>query len=220
VVLMAATVLTERELRTLRWVAEQYAVPMRVLAELLSRGRHLADGSAEVLARRVALRLERLSYAERRPMLGQTWLAPSRRGLRAAGLPYRAWNLAEHAWSLAHVEACARLRLELERAYPGARWESDRGIRQRWHGSGARVRLADGGLHWSDDASATGIELERHVKRPDRYRAAVLDTDPAWSAGVWWFTPPGQVELLTARLREAGGGELHQVYPLPEGVSP
>jgi hypothetical protein len=32
VVLMAATVVTERDLATLRWVAEQYAVPMRVLA--------------------------------------------------------------------------------------------------------------------------------------------------------------------------------------------
>jgi hypothetical protein len=36
---------------------------------------------------------------------------------------------------------------------------------------------------------ATGVELERHVTRLDRYQAAVADVDPAWSAGVWWFTP-------------------------------
>jgi hypothetical protein len=36
---------------------------------------------------------------------------------------------------------------------------------------------------------------------------------------VWWFTPGAQVQLLTARLRDAGGGDVHQVYPLPEGVA-
>jgi hypothetical protein len=199
---------------------------MRVLAGLITQDAArsvqdaLSPSSAEVMARRQAARLERLGYADRRPMLGQTWLSPTRRGMTAAGLPYRLWVIEDHAWSLAHVEACARLRLQLERAYPTATWESDRAIRHRWWRSGARVRLADGGLYWSDDGSATGIELERHVKRPDRYRAAVLDTDPAWTAGVWWFCPAGQVELLTTRLREAGGGELHQVYELLEGVSP
>jgi hypothetical protein len=215
---MARAVLSERQLTVLRWVGEQYAAPLSTVADLLRRD-GLAEASAEVVARRVAVALERLGYADRRAVLGSAWLVPTRAGLRAAGLPYRMWNPDHHEWSAKHIDACGRLRLHLAECYPEARWESDRAIRQRWHGSGARVRLADGGLYWPD-GDAVGVELERYVKRPSRYRSAVLDVDQAWSAGVWWFTPANLAPLLTARLREAGGGEVHQVYELPEGVAP
>jgi hypothetical protein len=211
--------ITERELHVLRWTGEQYAVPMSVLAELIESDDAVAAGSAPRLARRVAERLGQLGYAGRRPLLGQQWVAPTRAGLRAAGLDYRVWDPAEHEWSAKHVVLCARLRLHLERQFPEATWESDRAIRARRHGSGARVRLADGGLEWPDGGTV-GVELERYVKRPSRYQGAVLDVDPEWTQGVWWFTPPERVPLLTARLREAGGGDFHQVYPLPEGVAP
>jgi hypothetical protein len=209
--------LSERQLRVLRWCGEQYAAPMSTVAALLS-GDGLAGPSAEVVARRVAVALERPGYADRRPVLGAAWLVPTRAGLRAAGLPYRVWNPDDHEWSAKHIDACGRLRLHLAACYPEASWESDRAIRARWHGQGARVRLADGGLHWPD-GSAVGVELERYVKRPSRYRSAVVDVDPVWTAGVWWFTPAERVALLAARLREAGGSDFHQVYPLPEGVA-
>jgi hypothetical protein len=205
--------ITERELWVLRWVGEQYALPMAVVADLVG------TPSAERLARRTAGRLERLGYADRRHAVGRWWLVPTRAGLRAAGLPYRVWDLAKHEWSLTHLVACARLRLHLAQAYPEARWESDRAIRAPWHDSGARVRLADGGLYFPD-GDAVGIEVELHVKPLDRYQAAVADLDPAWSVGVWWFTPKAQVHLLQQRLWDAGGGGHHQVVTAPEGVAP
>jgi hypothetical protein len=211
--------ITERELTVLRWAGEQYAVPMALLAELLVQDHRVPAGSAPRLASRTAERLERLGYAGRPHAVGRWWLVPTRTGLRAAGLDYRVWDLAKHEWSLNHLVMTARLRLHLAAAYPEATWESDRAIRARWHGSGARTRLADGGLWWPD-GGAVGIELERYVKRPSRYQGAVLDVDPAWTDGVWWFTPFSQLPLLTARLREAGGSERHQVYPLPQGVAP
>jgi hypothetical protein len=137
---------------------------------------------------------------------------------RAADLPFRYWNPEAHEWSAKHIALCGLLRLHLATASPEARWESDRAIRARWQGTGARTRLADGGLYWPDGA-AVGVELERYVKRPSRYQSAVLDVDPAWTEGVWWFTPGGQVDLLTARLRDAGGASHHQVYPLPPEVA-
>ena len=86
-------------------------------------------------------------------------------------------------------------------------------------GSGhARVRLADGGLYFPD-GDAVGVELELHVKRLDRYQAAVADVDPAWSSGVWWFTPRAQVALLQQRLQDAGAGAHHEVVTAPEGVA-
>jgi len=35
------------------------------------------------------------------------------------------------------------------------------------------------------DGGQTGIELELHLDVVHRYQAAVVDVDPAWSAGVW-----------------------------------
>ena len=66
----------------------------------------------------------------------------------------------------------------------------------RWHNSSARVRLVDGGLWWPE-GGATAVELERDIKRLDRYQPAVADVDAAWSAGVWWFTPIAQVDLVS-----------------------
>lgn len=231
VVVVAVT--TERDLAVLTWIGEQYAVPLDVLGEVLAR---TAPGDASVraarfgskvprsatlasrdrLARKHAGRLQDLGLAERVRLLGEVWIAPTTAGLRFAGLPYDRWQ--PSGWSLAHIAAVARLRLHLQGTYPDARWEPERAIRSRWAGSGARVRLADGGLHWPDGA-AFGIECELHVKRLDRYQSAVADCDPAWSAGVWWFTPIAQVDLLQQRLRDAGAGAQHEVAAIPEGVA-
>jgi hypothetical protein len=130
---------------------------------------------------------------------------------------YQVWRPA--AWKLDHLAAVARLRLHLEDAYPGAAWQSERAIRRRWHGSGARVRMADGGLHFSD-GRAVGVEVELHVKRPALYSGIVRDVDPAWTAGVWWFAPRGHAGLLRGRLAEVGADtdDHHEVFPLPAGI--
>jgi hypothetical protein len=183
--------------------------------EPVSRAATLA--SRERLARRHAARLESLDLVQRYRLTSGPWVAPTRAGLRRTGLSWEPWDVSD--WQLDHLEAVARLRLELERTYPDATWESERAIRSRWAGSGARVRLADGGLRWSD-GTATGIEVELHVKRLDRYQSAVADCDPTWRAGVWWFTPAAHVGLLEVKLHDAGASNQHQVYPTPEGVIP
>jgi hypothetical protein len=141
---------------------------------------------------------------------------PSRPACRRLGS--RSWNIAEHAWSLARIEGCARLQLYLERTYRRATWESDRAI---WPAG----TIAAHGWGWPMAASsgrggATGVELELDVKRLDRYQPAVADVDPAWSAGVWWFTPRAQVCLLQQQLSDASGDGHHQVVTAPEGVAP
>jgi hypothetical protein len=227
-------VITERDLAVVRWVGEQYAVPVEILGELLARlapadagtrasrfgqgepSRAAALATRECLARRHVARLESMDLIQRFRLTSGPWVAPTRAGLRRTGLAWEPWEVSD--WQLDHLGAVARLRLHLEREYPQATWEPERAIRSRWANQGARVRLADGGLHWPE-GGATGIECELHVKRPDRYQAVVADVDPHWSE-VWWFTPLEHVGLLTIRLMEAGGGEHHQVYELPEGVAP
>jgi hypothetical protein len=215
VVTRARATITERELQALRFVGEQYAVPMALLADLVDRGAEpLSPSSAPRVARRVAGRLGVLGYADRRPLLGQQWLIPTRTGLRAAGLPYAATTPAPIL--LDHIAAVARLRLHLAAAYPESAWESERAIREHWQGT--RVRRADGALVWPD-GGATGIEVELHIKKLPRYVGIVHDLDPGWDQGCWWFTPAQHVATLAGRLREAAGGDFHQVYPLPEGVA-
>jgi hypothetical protein len=120
------------------------------------------------------------------------------------------------AWKLAHIEAVARLRLYMTDHEPTASWISERVIRQRWAGTGARI--ADDALAFRDGGQ-DGIELELHSKVAHRSQATIADVDPAWSAGVWWFTPIAQLRLLQQRLPDAGGNGHHQVVTAPEGVA-
>jgi hypothetical protein len=217
-------VITRRDLEVLTFAGEQFGLPMAVVAELVARHaaatRPLGASAAAAVARRTAARLEAGGFAERLAVAGAVWLVPTARGLAFCRQgEQRAWETwRPAAWKLQHVAAVARLRLVLTDRHPEARWESERSIRRRWAGSGARVRYADAGLHFPD-GRAVGVECELHVKAPHLYEGIAADQDPAWTAGVWWFCPAGQVELLRRRLDDAGTVG-HQVHALPEGVAP
>ena len=95
--------ITERELFILRWTAEQYALPMAVVAELvlahcqvspLDRRQPVSPSSAPRLASRIAGRLEQLGYAGRRHAVGRWWLVPTRTGL--CGPP--GWTTGRGTW--------------------------------------------------------------------------------------------------------------------------
>jgi hypothetical protein len=224
VVIVSRLEVTQRDLELLRWVGEMYAVPMSLLARLVTY-HGVSDASAPVVARREAARLARPGYAVRQPLLGRRWIVPTRAGLRFADLPYHRWEPV--GWTLGHVEAVARLRLHFQGTLgpgthdnpsfgaPMASWISERAIRHRWHGQGVRVRIADGGI-LRHDGTAIGVEYEEHIKPLHRYQSAVADVDPEWSE-VWWVTPPQQVELLTKRLIDAGDPD-PKVLPSPLGT--
>jgi len=208
--------LTERDLRVLTWVGEMYAVDLDVLAELVARwspGR-VADGSRGPLARSQAGRLERAGVASRRTVLGRPWLVPSRRGLEFAGLPYAAWEPV--GWKLDHLAAVARLRLELETGYTS--WESERAIRARWHGSGARVRIPDGAVTLPD-GRRVAVEVELHRKARHRYGPIVAEQDPRWDECMW-FVRPGDVAWLSSVLEDVAkpARPVHRVATLPDGT--
>ncbi len=210
--------LTERDLRVLTWTGEMYAVDLDVLGLLLARWspQAVSDGSRGPLARSQAGRLERAGVASRRTVLGRPWLVPSRDGLAFAGLPYGAWEPV--GWKLDHLATVARLRLDLEAKAPDAPWESERAIRGRWHGTGARVRIPDGAFTL-EDGRRIAVEVELHRKAARRYPPICADQDPAWDA-VWWFTRPGDVLWLERVLAEVAkpARPVHRVTPLPDGI--
>src|SRR4051812_18034697 len=77
---------TERDLRLLRWIAEQYAVSIPQLARLMSRSEHAA--------RWLRARWQRAGWAHGRTLLvGQpvfVWL--TREGSRVAGAGFKVWE--------------------------------------------------------------------------------------------------------------------------------
>jgi len=168
---------TDRDVAVLRFAGEQYGLPLPVVVGLY--------GCSEAVGRRHAGRLVRAGLAVREyGPRGGLWLVPTRRGLRYVGLPYEAWSLS--AWKAEHVAAVARLRLALQAQYSEAVWTSERQIRSRWAGSGARVRFADGQLDFPG-STCVGVELELHRKLPRDYEGIAADVDPAFDQ-VWWFT--------------------------------
>jgi hypothetical protein len=232
VVVLTDVVATRRDLEVLTFAVDMFAVPVDLVAELVRQyadeARPLDAASAPRVAQRTMRRLEASGWAQRVRVRGEgLWLVPTRSGLAAAARedeePFGLW--VPGGWKLAHAATTARLRLHLEGAYPGAEWESERRIRRRWAdahkrlGLDTRTRYADGGMTLPD-GRVFGVEVELGVKKQPLYDGFVHDVDPEWRSGVLWYTDPAKVALLAGRLARAGGGDHHQVLPLPEGVAP
>jgi hypothetical protein len=226
-------VIPDRDLRVLEFAAEMYGVPMSLAAELIAadpasvdtdggRRKALNVKNSETVARRTAARLEAGHLARRVTVRREPWLVPTGPGLALATAegqeePYELWHPV--AWKLEHVAATARLRLHLAKQRPEATWISERAIRRRWKNDSpeARVRKCDGGLRWPD-GTATGVEVELHVKGEHLYQGIVADRDQEWDTGIWWYCPAGDMQRLS-RYLEAAGGFDHKVHELPEGVT-
>lgn len=209
---------TRRDVQILRWLGEQYGAPLELLGELLAWfGPDAGQGGDRVAnARRVARRLERLGYAVRRTVAGERWVLPTAAGLAFAGLPFEEW--APVGWKLRHTAAVGRLRLHLQRAYPGSIWESERALRDRQAKAKLRGRVPDGLLELAG-RTRIGIELELTRKSRKRYAEVLAAVDPKLD-GYWWYVPPGEVDWLTTYLRRAVRSERprHEVHPIPEGI--
>jgi hypothetical protein len=222
----ARPALTTRDAAALRFVGEHYAVRTDVLAVVLGRlspAMPQAPGMVGVRTLRQRLgRWQQAGWVERRRMLGQTWVLPTRAGLRLAGLEFDCWEPAESR--LAHHHAVALVRLARE-PIPGAGgWVCERELWRRrgkasWH-------LADGALPAPVPAGWQGIdqaweliEVELHQKARPRLVAAIKTRAPH-TARVTYYVPAALHAALSAQLarvvRELGGRPQVAVEPLPQ----
>jgi hypothetical protein len=219
---------TARDLAALRFVGEQYAVRADVAALLLTRlstaGPEIAGGQLSRRAVREQLsRWERAGWAERRRLLGQTWVLPTRAGLRLAGLEFDPWTPALDR--LAHHHAVAVVRLAREPAPGRGGWVCERALWRRrgkasWH-------LADAALPvpvpeaWQRQGISEAWELiEVELTQKARPRTvAALKTRPPHTAAVTYYVPAALQAALAAQLagvvRELGGRPPVRVEPLP-----
>jgi len=217
---------TPRDLAALRFVGEQYAARLDVLAVVLGRLSPAAVRDAGRLGERTVRqrveRWERAGWAVRRRMLGQTWVLPTRAGLRLAGLEFDGWEPA--ATRLAHHHAVAVVRLAREPVPGQGGWICERELWRRrgragWH-------LADGALPVPVPAGWQGIseawelvEVELHQKARPRVLAA-LKTRAPHTACITYYVPASLHAALTAQLAsvvgELGGRPEVRVEPLPQ----
>ena len=148
---------TARDLAALRFVGEQYAARLDVLAVLLGRLSPATVRDAGRLGERTVRqrveRWEQAGWAERRRMLSHTWVLPTRAGLRLAGLMFDPWTPALDR--LAHHHAAAVVRLAREPVPGQGGWVCERELWRRrgrasWH-------MADGALPAPVPAGWQGI---------------------------------------------------------------
>jgi hypothetical protein len=172
---------TQRDVAVLRWLSEMYGAPLSVVAELYGVGQRDT--------RRHAARLEQAGFASRQHAPAGVWLVPTRKGLRYAGLEYEMWSLV--GWKADHLAAVCRMRLALERQYPGAGWESERAYRERWHGTGPECgsRMAS----WGSRAGASPSRWNFTARRP-------IGTRAFWPTWIW-------------RSRRSGGSSAAVMWP-------
>jgi hypothetical protein len=226
---------TERDVAALAFIGAQYGVRADALAVLLARlspvparPRPGWERPAVLSDRRVrgwVERMESAGYLTRRRVLGHIWTTPTAAGMTLAGLTFERWKFGgardgEEGWGLEHVHAITRVRLHLQPNPADGTWISERAIRRKWEGTGARVRRADGALRLSDGRVA-GVEVELHRKKPDRYDGIVRDVDPDFDE-VWWFCPAGDVGWLTDVLGQFPTQlrPVHRVRALPKELGP
>jgi hypothetical protein len=217
---------TARDLAALRFVGKQYTARLDVLAVVLGRLSPAVVRDAGRLGERtVRQRVERweaAGWAERRRMLGHTWVLATRAGLRLAGLELDPWTPALDR--LAHHHAAAVVRLHREPVPGRGGWVCERELWRRrgrasWH-------MVDGALPAPVPAAWQGIseaweliEVELTQKARPRLVAAVK-TRPPHTAAITYCVPTALHAPLSAQLasvvRELGGRPQVTVELLPE----
>src|SRR3954468_23771372 len=196
---------TERDLRLLRWVAEQYAVSIPQLARLMGRSEHAA--------RWLRARWQRAGWVQGRTLLvGRpvfVWL--TRDGSRVAGAAFKAWE--PNAGALAHIEAVNDVRLLVAQRRPEAVWVCERELSARPLPGAPSVRAhrPDAVVNVDGDRRVA-VEVELTLKSRARLERIVGQLLGEYDA-VWYFAAPAPASAL-AGIAERVGGRL-QVASLP-----
>jgi hypothetical protein len=222
----AQPALTARDAAALRFVGEQYALRVDVLAAVLGRlspALPQAPGTLgpRTLRQRLA-RWQQAGWVERRRLLGHTWVLPTRLGLRLAGLEFDVWEPAESR--LAHHHAASLVRLAREPVPGQGGWVCEREL---WRSRGrASWHIADGAMPAPVPAGWQGIDqawelVEVELRQKARTRlVAILKTRAPHTARITYYVPAALQAVLSAQLaravRELGGRPAVTVEPLPQ----
>jgi hypothetical protein len=204
---------TARDLAALRFIGEQYAVRADVAGVLLTRLSTTGPEMGSQLSRRAVReqlgRWQQAGWAERRRLLGHTWITPTHAGLRLVGLDYDPWSPVLDR--LDHHHAVAVVRLAREPVPGPGGWVCERALWRRrgkasWH-------LADAALPvsvpqaWRQQGISQAWELvEVELTQKARRRVlAALKTRPPHTAHITYYVPPELHAAVSAQLASVVG---------------
>jgi hypothetical protein len=193
--------LTDRDLRVLRWIAEQYAARFDQVLYLLGldagpRAKSECEISASA-ARQVIARWRRAGWIVQKKVFYQDppWLYPTARLLRLLDLPYKAHE--PSITRLNHIFGVNEVRLALADVRPQYEWISERQMRSAisytWGMS--LPHLSDGKL--ITDKGTIILELEITAKHPSAL-LAVLEELTSTYCTIWYFVDSQVRPILEA----------------------
>jgi hypothetical protein len=176
-------VVSRRDLDTLGWVGEQYAVRVDQLAVFL-------DCVPRTVQRLLARLREQGLVEVRRVLVGEpAWVIPTAKGLRACGLSFGVWR--PTLGLLAHVAAVTEVRLHVQSCSPGSEWVCERVlVREKLT---PQEHLADAVVLL--DGRRIAVEVELTVKSKRRTSAIIEELARRYDA-VLYYCAPGPHRLL------------------------
>ena len=199
--------LTDRDLLTLNWIGEQYAVRLDVLQRLLGRDTQQATKEpgtvTESTARRVVARWKTEGLVESRKFFfgKPEWVWLTTAGLSQMDLAYRIWS--PKVSTLNHFHSVNLVRLRIEQTYeePFA-WRSERALRKIYQNDKSR-HIPDAELLLKE--GKIGIEVELTQKSQRRLSDIVRKLAHQYEQ-VWYFvnqTTDPVVRTAVGQEREA-----------------
>jgi hypothetical protein len=202
---------TARDVAALCWIAEQYTARLDVAAVVLGRLSPAGPRTPGQLGlRTVRQRLERweaAGWAERRRMLGHTWVLPTRAGVRLAGQEFDPWTPALDRLNHHHAVAVVRLGRE---PIPGqGGWVCERELWRRqgkgsWHRADASLPVPVPSTWQGISEAWEQIEVELTLKARPRLLVA-LKTRAPHTARVTYYVPAALNVALQAQVAAAVG---------------
>lgn len=169
--------LSHRDLDVLRFIGEQYAVRADQLARLLACNPRTVQRLFARLGEQRLLDVRRLLVGE------PAWAIPTLKGLRTAGLPFRAWQA--RIGSLAHVGAVTDVRLHVQSRSPHSEWVCERILAREKHDP--QEHLADGVVVL--DGRRIAIEVELTIKSKRRITMIVDELLHRYDAALYYCSP-------------------------------
>lgn len=208
--------LNDRDLQTLGWLGEQYAIRLDCLQLLLGRSAYQTtrvEGQVQSsTARRVVQRWHHAGLVGcRKLFFGQpSWLWLTRRGLSQFDLAFQRWTPKVGQLQHLHDVNCVRLRIEAEYT-TSVRWRCERVLRRQyrenvgWHIPDGEVKTLSG--------ATIGVEVELTPKSRARVAKIVQCLAHQYDQ-IWFFVNPRTRPVITAATQPFGA--LFQLYDIDQ----
>ena len=206
--------LSNRDLKVLRWIAEQHGITLDHLHTLLSQD----PGANAPYANFISMGAVRMEVArwlaagwiekEKSTMKGQTWIWPTSTCVAKLHLPFRAHALSEATRT--HLYSVNTVRLALEEMMPHCRWIGERYLRLGLaHEKGYRLPHVPDAEYYLPDGTCVAIEVELTMKRRDELRDILValvkgQADPDVEVDFKSMTKEEQTKWINEMFRKQG----------------